>query len=344
MGQYVETYEANPDLGLATLGKKITMQGDTFVWLTPQPGTQGSATFTAYAFGNNKLAECNNWASGGTPDAPTPVQAGWELTAFSGGGYGGPVKRWWIPSGEIEFRADETFSDTAHGTNYNVWLTRPGTLDRKVAHYVDGFGNHLFGPPHFGYYQLGLQGEGVLHIADGVAPPNPRANAFQLYSVGGVPYVKTAAGVTGPLAIGASPGSGVAGVRAVKSADQTGVPSGALTKVTYNTEVFDTDNHYNPSTSVWTPRAGFVDIKAKVNIVAGVVDQATYQIYIFKNGAQLEGAVDYASGNATIQVSVSVIDQANGTDYYEVYVYAAGAGTKTIDSGASVTSFVGVEL
>ena len=127
--------------------------------------------------------------------------------------------------------------------------------------------------------------------------------------------------------------------------DQTGISSATETKMTAGTEVWDVGGYYDAANSKWTPPAGKVRLSAYAYFTAGIVDQALYLAVIYKNGSALRyGPAVEASGTSTTGVFVDILDDANGTDYYEVYVSGNGAGNKTIVGTASLTYFQGHQI
>lgn len=327
--------------GLNVPGIKLSNPGDSYLWAIPQNGYQGSANFIGYSFGleANKLAEVNMYASRGTPDAPAPAQAGDELTAFSGGTWRGPNLGFWIPTGEWEFRAEDNINETQAGTNASLWLTQKGTNNRLINFFADGSGNWLLSPPYgTPYYNLGLLGQGVLWGATAVEPSSGTVGRAGLYVKNGewwqVKSDGTKAALGGSVSVAAT-------FRANTTVDET-VAYNALVGVSFNTASLNQGSYYSTATSRWTPRAGNVSLMAAANVNLGVSAGDTCQIYIYKNGVQLFGKVDFAAA-AQCQPLVQGQDVANGTDYYEVKVYlgSSTATNKTIDSTAAVTYFSG---
>jgi hypothetical protein len=117
---------------------------------------------------------------------------------------------------------------------------------------------------------------------------------------------------------------------AYKNAAQT-LSSATFTKITFNTEEFDTNNNFASST--FTPTvAGYYQINGQVSNGTGTQTVAS----IYKNGTV------YKDGNnaASFGAIVSAIVYFNGsTDYVELYGYFA-LGTTT-GSGISSTWFNG---
>jgi hypothetical protein len=121
-----------------------------------------------------------------------------------------------------------------------------------------------------------------------------------------------------------------------------------FTKLQMNTEVFDTNSNYDPTTNFrFTPTvAGYYHIIASASL--GSANPAHRIITaIYKNGASYKtGSTGAASGVAFPGSEVSSILYMNGsTDFLEAYVYIdVGSGTNTIYSNgeASRSQFSGV--
>ena len=125
------------------------------------------------------------------------------------------------------------------------------------------------------------------------------------------------------------------------SGDQTGIASGAWTKVTFGSEVFDTLDIYNAGASSVTPRVGIYEFRATLSITGGVVDSGLYGAAIYKNGTRIAEAIINASGTDQISPSVSCFDYTDGSGTYEVYVFGNGTGTKTVSGNVAATWFEG---
>ena len=120
-----------------------------------------------------------------------------------------------------------------------------------------------------------------------------------------------------------------------KSASQA-LSATTTTKVTFDTETFDTNNNFASST--FTPTvAGYYQININLNF--GTTGSA--QANLFKNGTLFANSAPYTY-NASIGgcVSLSCMAYMNGTtDYLEAYVYST-AGVN-IGSGAQNTTMSG---
>lgn len=127
-------------------------------------------------------------------------------------------------------------------------------------------------------------------------------------------------------------------VRASFSAHKNGtdqsIATSSATKVTFGTEIFDVGSAFASST--WTPPAGTVFICAHLTC-SSVTAQYPIYLRIYKNGSQYKYAHGTADTAQAASASVSIIDQANGTDYYEVYVSSTDGSYSVL--GASYYSY-----
>lgn len=163
-------------------------------------------------------------------------------------------------------------------------------------------------------------------------PASP-TNGQQFTPIAGLSYVYN--GYAWDLVSG---GVSNAAFHAMLSADQTGVANETFTKVAFNTASFNIGGYYNTSTQRWVPPVGVGNIIAAVYFSAGLLLGTPIQIALYKNGTIFKrefcsASADYGSA------SISVVDNANGSDYYEVYVNVMSGATATISSGASYTYF-----
>jgi len=117
---------------------------------------------------------------------------------------------------------------------------------------------------------------------------------------------------------------------------QTGIAAGA-TLVTWSTEVSDVGGYF--ASNSLTPPAGTVFLNSKLagsSLTAGSI----FGVKVYKNGVELvEGtSVIVPSGSTSGSVSASLIDQCNGTDYYEIFVVSDDASFSV--SGSSSSSYL----
>ena len=124
---------------------------------------------------------------------------------------------------------------------------------------------------------------------------------------------------------------------AYKSGSNQSITSGTYTKVTFNTENFDTNNNFASST--FTPTvAGYYQINGRVDAeTSGSITRVL--ITIFKNGSEATRGGDMLAGNAVV---VSDVIYCNGTtDYLEIYTYMLGTSLVARAQPYNMTYFSG---
>ena len=124
---------------------------------------------------------------------------------------------------------------------------------------------------------------------------------------------------------------------AYKSGSNQSLTSGTYTKVTFNTENFDTNNNFASST--FTPTvAGYYQINGRVDAeTSGSITRLL--ITIFKNGSEATRGGDILAGNAVV---VSDVIYCNGTtDYLEIYTYMLGTSLVARAASFNNTYFSG---
>jgi len=140
-------------------------------------------------------------------------------------------------------------------------------------------------------------------------------------------------------------GTAAVGFRANRNGtDQTGVASATTTLVSFNNEVFDDGNCFDTTNAKWTPPAGLVWLGAQIRVINGLIAAGT-QVFcqIRKNGtAVVNGIVVEPVANGAVVVPVAVVDNANGSDYYDVVVNTATtSGTYDVSGAAAASYFSG---
>ena len=113
----------------------------------------------------------------------------------------------------------------------------------------------------------------------------------------------------------------------VYGATGTSLANNTDTKITYDTEEFDTNNNF--ASSRFTPTvAGYYQLNACV-----LVNQSTgiLGIIIFKNGSRFKYGVQTLNTTAYAGATVSTLVYANGsTDYFEVYALQTSTTITTL--------------
>jgi hypothetical protein len=135
--------------------------------------------------------------------------------------------------------------------------------------------------------------------------------------------------------------AGVAGTGPTFSAYQGAtsiLTNNVATKITFNTEYFDTNNNF--ASSRFTPTvAGYYQINATVTWTAQ--SASANLIYILKNGSTevARGARISTSALAFVGLPVSSVIYLNGsTDYVEIYGFTNGGTAETEAGSATVFS------
>jgi hypothetical protein len=125
------------------------------------------------------------------------------------------------------------------------------------------------------------------------------------------------------------------------------VTSNTITKVTLNTEIFDTNSNYDPTTNYrFTPTvAGYYQISFGVNGAANAGTAQVVNAIPYKNGTTISGllytygAFLYSTAVNDISSTGSVLIYMNGsTDYLELYVKVIG--TSPYIASAFMTGFL----
>jgi hypothetical protein len=121
-----------------------------------------------------------------------------------------------------------------------------------------------------------------------------------------------------------------------KSVDQTGIAATTWTKVIFPlASLLNQNGKYNTTTSRWTPSAGPVQVEASLYFLTATA----LWIGIYKNGAVIKQSY---SATGSVTADISIVNNANGTDYYECWGYSTVANT--ILSNASATYFQGFSI
>jgi hypothetical protein len=136
--------------------------------------------------------------------------------------------------------------------------------------------------------------------------------------------------------------TGVAGTGPAFSAYQSSaqsVTNNTFTKVSLQTEEFDTNNNFDSTTNFrFTPTvAGYYQVSGSFN---PQVATGLNILSIYKNGARFKdfSAADVSGNGGSVNGSALVF--LNGsTDYVELYCYQLSGGTATLSTGVTATYF-----
>lgn len=142
--------------------------------------------------------------------------------------------------------------------------------------------------------------------------------------------------------------SGVAGTGPAFSVSRTtsqSVSTATWTKVSFNTEEFDTGNVFDLANSRFTPNvAGYYQINGTV---AGGGSVGTLQVIsqIYKNGGSYKAGTSFIDGTlyGSYYSTVTSVVYLNGTtDYIELFAYVNGSGSMSFLAGSNVLYLNGV--
>jgi hypothetical protein len=123
--------------------------------------------------------------------------------------------------------------------------------------------------------------------------------------------------------------------------NQTGVTTGAFTKVTWVTELYDNGALFTAGgNNDWTPPPGRINISACVSVTV-TVDQTRYMVAIFKNNSEFTRSEVHASGTSAVTPSIAVEDECNGTDVYDVRLFHTAGSDRTISGTVELTRAFG---
>ena len=134
---------------------------------------------------------------------------------------------------------------------------------------------------------------------------------------------------------------------AYQSATQTGVSDAVWTKMTMNTETFDTDGNYDSSSNYrFTPTTAG---KYFVYVMGGCLSDTTYKlnvanIAIYKNGSSLRTTNITVNGadrlNEATTTTTAIVDMNGSSDYLEAYARVnVTTGTGSIDARLAAGGF-----
>jgi hypothetical protein len=133
--------------------------------------------------------------------------------------------------------------------------------------------------------------------------------------------------------------------RAFPTANQT-PGAGALTKVVFNSETWDTDSCFDSTTNYrFTPnKAGYYMVTLGITMDGNPITATNVSI-IYKNGSSYENVFVGQPASTTTQClanGASIINFNGTTDYIEAYVFQAAATSRTIFGTAPNTHFSAV--
>jgi len=131
---------------------------------------------------------------------------------------------------------------------------------------------------------------------------------------------------------------------AYMTASQT-VSAGATTKLTFNAELFDTNNNFDSTTNYrFTPTVGgYYQINYCQSNSQLSNANTRYTIYLYKNGVAYQTLYGYNGTSGDFQiVNISTIVSMNGsTDYLEMYANPSSQSLQFYSAGSASSLFSG---
>ena len=141
-------------------------------------------------------------------------------------------------------------------------------------------------------------------------------------------------------ASGALPASGGATPVLWVYGSSVSCPNGTPTKITFATEVLDTQTAFDNSTNYrFTPSSGYY-------LFTGLLRFATFPassgndtcgVMLYKNGSAVAESYDDQTTNGANSLPVVSFQEANGSDYFELWAYQATGGAINVQSGITQT-------
>lgn len=108
-----------------------------------------------------------------------------------------------------------------------------------------------------------------------------------------------------------------------RKVDAQSLTTATFVKIVFPSASINVGGHYDEANSRWKPPAGIVELDASISF-SGMTTGQLVNACIYKNGTLL--ARTRRNCSAAIEgVSVSVMDEASGDDYYEAWGYAVGS-------------------
>lgn len=121
--------------------------------------------------------------------------------------------------------------------------------------------------------------------------------------------------------------------RVYLSAANQSVPSGAVTKIEYDGEIYDESNEFDSAVNhrFTATRAGKYLIMSQ-NTILDLTDGKLFILYIKVNGVSVIDKYATGSGAATLAGFVSIICDLAANDFVEVYVYHNHGANRDIEA------------
>ena len=124
------------------------------------------------------------------------------------------------------------------------------------------------------------------------------------------------------------------------------ISNATVTKVQFDTELFDTNNTYDNSTNYrFTPGVAGKYVLTSMVQIQNCGNESLYLVRIYKNGSTMDDAraVFLPGRNDDLSGIITVIDIANTTDYYEIHVYTNGGATVILPNNTFFNAYKIIE-
>ena len=118
------------------------------------------------------------------------------------------------------------------------------------------------------------------------------------------------------------------------------ISSGSVTKIQWNSEIFDTDNTFDSSTNYrFTPAVAGKYVLAAGTRASSFETSEKMQLFFYKNGSGVSYQTETrsfspSSGGETITVDAQILVESDTDDYFEVYLLQTEGGTRDIGSAS----------
>jgi hypothetical protein len=164
--------------------------------------------------------------------------------------------------------------------------------------------------------------------SSGIVATADNTGQLQLQSAGTTIATITPTGLTTQV--------GAPAFSAYKNSGNQSLTSATFAKITFDTEIFDTNNNFASST--FTPTvAGYYQISAGAS-TSGSGTLSRVILLAYKNGSGIYTFVDLGISSIQYRYSGSCLIYCNGsTDYIDIYAYLTGT-SPVIESGLNVST------
>ena len=125
-------------------------------------------------------------------------------------------------------------------------------------------------------------------------------------------------------------------------ASNQNLTASTFTKVTINTEDFDTNSNFDSTTNYrFTPTvAGYYQVNLSANFNSSATNPTNDITLLYKNGAEIKRVQGTSATSAYGNTLSSLVYMNGSTDYLEMYVwFLGGTGTIYVASGSNYTWF-----